>query len=353
MMSIYLDGKILVPAMLLYSLGLLVLQSVSPELFGSQLLFGLIGLAVYLIVSQIDYQILFSLHPIFSVLSTLLLILTFIIGELTRGTHRWLNIGNFTLQPSEIAKPFLLISFAILSLSSLKLTKKYLLQVILVLLPSLLIFFQPDLGSFLVIMAGLLVIQFSRWSLKNILIIFSALFILLFPAYNFALKDYQRDRIITFINPYADPLDKGYHVIQSVISVGSGGSFGKGLGQGSQSQLRFLPEQHTDFIFASLSEELGLVGASLVLILYAFLFYRIYLISQQTPDTACTLICLGILGMLMFQVFVNIGMNIGIAPVTGITLPLMSYGGSSILSLSLLLGTVSSISSQHRQWLSN
>ena len=340
--------SLLVPSALLFFLGLLVLQSVSPDLFGIQLLFGLIALVVYILVSQIDYQIIFSLHPVFSILSTGLLILTFVIGELTRGTHRWLDFGSFSLQPSEIAKPFILVSFAVIlttvSQNLPKITKILLFS----LLPAFLVFFQPDLGSFLVIFSGLLVIQFAKIPFKYVILFILSLSLLSIPSYLWLLKDYQRDRINTFINPYADPLGKGYHVIQSVISVGSGGALGKGLGQGSQSQLRFLPEQHTDFIFASLTEELGLVGGSIVLLLYAVIFYRIYTVSQRTTDPSATLVSLGILRMLFFQVFVNIGMNIGVAPVTGITLPFLSYGGSSLLSLAILLGIVSSISSQNR-----
>jgi len=345
--------KILFPAILIYSLGVLILQSVSPNLFWPQLFFGLISLAVYLLISQLDYQILFSLHTFFSIGVDILLLLTYIIGELTRGTHRWIDLGFFSLQPSEIAKPFLIISFVMLYHTSKKNHFKYFWISILNILPLILIFFQPDLGTFLVSLSGLLIVFFSHWSIKKITLLVGVVSILVLPSYQFILKDYQKDRLISFINPYSDPLGKGYHVIQSVISVGSGGVLGKGLGQGSQSQLRFLPEQHTDFIFSSLSEELGLVGASMILFLYGLIYYRIYKVSQSTSDPIATSVSLGILGMLTFQVFINVGMNIGVAPVTGITLPLMSYGGSSLISSALLLGIVSSISNQNRHRLSN
>lgn len=164
------------------------------------------------------------------------------------------------------------------------------------------------------------------------------------PAIQFGLHDYQKQRLMTFIDPYQDPLGKGYHVIQSIIAVGSGEVVGRGLGHGTQTHLQFLPEHHTDFIFASISEELGFVGSAFCLITYALLFWRIYTISQTVFDAKASLFCLASLAMLAFQTFVNIGMNIGIAPVTGITLPLVSYGGSSLLSVAIILGIVNSIS---------
>jgi len=162
----------------------------------------------------------------------------------------------------------------------------------------------------------------------------------------FIIKPYQRDRILTFVNPYSDPLDRGYQVIQSVITVGSGQFWGRGLGQGTQSQLRFLPERHTDFIFASLSEELGFVGAAFTLILFLIIMWRIYLLSQYATNPVVTLYALGTLTMLSFQIWVNIGMNLGLAPITGITLPFVSYGGSSLVSLGLTLGILTSMNRQ-------
>jgi len=184
----------------------------------------------------------------------------------TRGATRWIPFGNFTLQPSELIKPVLLVAFAAMSVSKLK--NSFLLLILLVAIPVGIIFWQPDLGTSLVIAAGWLPIFFSRTNLKTLTLLFVMVILAAFPTYKFLLKDYQRDRLITFINPYNDPLDKGYHVIQSTIAVGSGGFWGRGLGHGTQSQLRFLPEHNTDFIFAALSEELGFIGSSLVIILF-------------------------------------------------------------------------------------
>ena len=211
-------------------------------------------------------------------------------------------------------------------------------------IPWLIIFMQPDLGTSLVLGIGWIAIFLFRLPLK--LVISSGLVFLLFlvPVYKYALRPYQRDRITTFINPFADPLGNGYHVIQSLIAVGSGQIWGKGLGHGTQSQLRFLPEHHTDFIFASLAEELGLVGSVFVLALFSVILWRLYHISQTSSSLSASLFCLASMSMLCFQIFINIGMNLGLAPVTGITLPFISYGGSSLLSLGILLGVASSIS---------
>jgi rod shape determining protein RodA len=194
-----------------------------------------------------------------------------------------------------------------------------------------------------VISVGWLTIFASKLPLKKIFI--SALVMsAIIPLGWFLLKPYQQQRIRTFIDPYADPLGAGYHVIQSITSVGSGQLFGRGLGHGTQSQLRFLPEHYTDFIFASLSEELGFTGSALIIALYLLILWRVYSISQSTPDPACAHYALGLVSMLFFQIFVNIGMNMGIAPVTGITLPFISAGGSSLLSLAISIGILTSIS---------
>ena len=171
--------------------------------------------------------------------------------------------------------------------------------------------------------------------------------ILIMPVYGFILRDYQRQRLITYVNPYSDPLGNGYHIIQSLIAVGSGGLFGRGLGRGTQSQLRFLPEHHTDFIFASVAEELGFAGSVVIISLFLALLWRIYRISQTTVDNIATVFCLSIASMLTFQIFINIGMNIGLVPVTGITLPFVSSGGSSLISLAIMMGMVNSVSNRY------
>jgi len=162
------------------------------------------------------------------------------------------------------------------------------------------------------------------------------------------LASYQRRRLLTFINPQADPLLAGYNAIQAVITVGSGQLWGRGLGHGTQSHLRFLPERHTDFIFASLTEELGLIGSLLVISLFTLLLWRILVAARQAPDRFGHLICLGVFSSLFSQMFINIGMNIGLLPITGVTLPLLSSGGSSLIATAISLGLVVNIASQAR-----
>jgi len=172
----------------------------------------------------------------------------------------------------------------------------------------------------------------------------SFLFILLAPFGFMILKDYQKERIKHFLNPFADPLGAGYNIIQSIITVGSGGLFGKGFGAGTQSHLAFLPERHTDFIFASFAEEFGFLGSLLVVLLYFFLLQKILKIAKTSRDDFGSYLSYGILFIISFQTFVNIGMNIGILPITGVTLPLFSYGGSSLISTMICLGLIEGVS---------
>jgi rod shape determining protein RodA len=233
-------------------------------------------------------------------------------------------------------------------IASSQIDKKLILLILSVIPPSAIIFLQPDLGTTLVILVGWSTLLLTQISFKTVLVTLVSLSILAAPVYNFLLHDYQRQRIQTFINPYQDPLGKGYHVIQSIIATGSGGFLGKGLGHGTQSQLRFLPEYHTDFIFATLSESFGFIGSLAVVITYMFLIWRIYQISQMAASKSSSFFCIASAALLSFQIFVNIGMNIGLAPVTGVTLPFLSYGGSSLLSLGITIGIINSISVSRR-----
>ncbi len=338
------DWRLFIPILILLSISLTIIKSVAPSEFVSQLLFSFVSIVFFVVFSRIDYQIFFSLFLPEYFLSLIFLVLPYLFGVISRGAVRWLQIGTFSLQPSEIVKPFLIIAFCSIAAGNVK--NKLLWLVLAFLPPGALIFFQPDLGTTLIVLVGWMAIVVTKLSFKNILIILVGLALLAWPMYRFVLHDYQRQRLLTFVNPYTDPLGRGYHVIQSTIAVGSGQWFGRGLGHGSQSQLQFLPEHHTDFVFAALSEELGLFGGSVVLVVMFFLLFRIYQISQSTTDPAAALFSLSVLVILFFQTFVNIGMNIGIAPVTGVTLPFVSYGGSSLLSLGITLGLVSSIANK-------
>ncbi len=335
--SNYFDWWLILPAVLLVILGLTVVRSVFPSLVPYQLAFALIAAVVFVLIALVDYRILQTLHLPIYVGSLIFLITPYIFGSHTRGALRWLQFGQISIQPSELVKPFLLLAFVMMSTRW---------RVVAFVVPALIIFFQPDLGTTLVLTVGWLTVFLANFSFRRIISAGLAVFLLAAPLFWFILKPYQRDRIQTFVNPYTDPLGRGYQVIQSVISVGSGQFWGRGLGQGTQSQLRFLPERHTDFIFASLSEELGFVGASFTLILFLVIMWRIYLLSQSATSSVVTLYALGTLTMLSFQIWVNIGMNLGLAPITGITLPFVSYGGSSLVSLGLTLGILTSMNRQ-------
>lgn len=337
------DWGLITPALLLVCLGLFMLRSVAPAQLVFQSIFVVISALVFLVFALTDYKWFFSLHLPTYLISLGLMVLPFLFGLSSRGAHRWLQFGQVFFQPSELAKPFLLVTFAVLAAS--RLSHKLMWLVISFALPALLIFLQPDLGTMLVLTIGWLTVFIPQIP-RKIFLVGALIFLLVSPATWFLLRDYQKSRLLTFLNPYSDPLGRGYQVIQSTIAVGSGQLWGRGLGQGTQSQLQFLPEQHTDFMFATLSEELGFVGSAAVIFLFALLLAKIYGLATKSTDLAANYYSLGILAMLGFQIFINIGMNMGVAPVTGITLPFLSYGGSSMLSLAITLGLLSSISRQ-------
>mgnify|MGYP001614451458 CR=1 FL=1 len=331
------DWWLAIPIILLLSLGLMILRSTAPEVFWYQLGFAGLGILIWIFISTVDHKIFFAFWVWGFILSIILLILPVLFGNYVRGSYRWISLGPVLLQTSEIVKPLLLI-FVTMAI------RKWYLGIIII--PLFMIWRQPDLGSTLVLAAGVMTMIVSNLSVKRVLLLFGGLSLVVGLTAGFFLHGYQKERLTTFLNPYTDPLDSGYHVIQSVIAVGSGGFWGRGLGKGTQSQLRFLPERHTDFIFATTAEELGFTGCTLILILYFTILWRISTMIKLASNQTDKLFLQGVLGMLIFQIFINIGMNIGIAPVTGITLPFLSYGGSSIVSLMLTFGFVQSISSQ-------
>lgn len=340
------DWGLFLAGILLSAFGLLVIYSLSPATAKEQLVFFAVGLLLYFLVALLDYHYLTSFSRFFYFFILLLVVATHFLGVTVFGSSRWLSVSGINLQPSELSKLAVILVLASF-LSSARYNKNslysYLFSATIVLLPAAVVFFQPDLGTALVILAiwaGMILtagvnFKFLLWS-------FGSLIILAFPFW-LILKDYQRSRIFTFFSPTSDPLGAGYNVIQSIIAVGSGGIIGRGFGRGTQSHLKFLPARHTDFIFASLSEEWGLIGGLILLILFIFLAYRVIKILSQAPDDLGLLIASGVLTMLFFQTTVNIGMNLGLMPITGIPLPLISSGGSSLVMTLFCLGLVQSI----------
>jgi rod shape determining protein RodA len=352
------DWVILFSTLLLLGVGLAVLYSITlnmpPEgglsIFWRQVIFTVFGIAAMFFFAFTDYQTLKSKStPIyFATLIGLVLVLLF--GTTIRGTSGWIGVGIFHIQLVEIAKLTLIIFLAsFISQKKMELgeTGRLVASLILCGIVILLVIKQPDFGSAMVLVGIWLGMTFvSGVSLKKMLIILLAGMIIAAFSW-FQLQTYQKDRIYGLVKfGVVDPQGSGYNVIQSIIAVGSGGMIGKGIGHGSQSQLNFLPEKHTDFIFASIAEELGLLGSFFVIVLYAVMFYRMRKIALNAPDNFGFLIVVGIMLMFFVQIAENIGMNIGIMPVTGIPLPLLSYGGSSLIVILVSIGILLNINSK-------
>lgn len=338
------DLGLVVPIMILVALSLITLFSINFSLFRSQLTFFVVGLIAFLFFSRVNYSTL-KLYaiPIY-VVSVISFILVLALGIESRGSLRWFEIFGFRFQFSEILKPFLAISLSSYLASKENSSLKTFLSVFCLLFPIFfLIFMQPDLGNALIYLAVVVLTLLAFGLPMRFFIGMFFLLIISFPILFRFLHDYQKERIFTFLNP-TDTLGLSYNLIQSIIAVGSGMLFGRGLGLGTQSGLRFLPERHTDFLFATISESLGFVGASIVVLAFVFLLYRIIVISYNQEDLFCKLFGIIVFFFIFIQFFVNIGMNIGILPIVGITLPFASYGGSSLLSSFILVGLLSSIS---------
>jgi len=334
---------IILSSLLLCCIGILVIYSSSKELAIQQLIFTLVGLGIFFLISQVEVKALKGLITPLYLIIILLLLLVFFLGIETRGSVRWIPLGIFNIQPSEFAKPTLVLVLAYFWSKHLPTWKNIFKSLFWVLPVVLLIFKQPDLGSTLTIWAIWLGMLFAaRISLKKILIL-GLILVLTGPITWAFLHDYQKQRITSFLSPESDPLGRGYNLIQSTIAVGSGEIFGRGLGRGTQSRLQFLPEFRTDFIFASISEEMGFLGSLIILSLYFFLIFYCLQIAQKQKEMFNVLIILGVLSQLLFQLFVNVGMNIGLLPITGITLPLISYGGSSLIATLFSLGMIASM----------
>ncbi len=356
---------------------------------------GGIGLTLALFIARSRYELLLQWHWIVYAITNLSLVAVMFIGSTANGAQRWINIAGLQVQPSEFAKLGLIITLAAILHSEPASTMNAVFRVLAIAaVPWVLVFLEPNLGTSLVF--GSITLGMLYWGNANpgwllLLaspIISAILFSVFLPAWfiwviamgvigwrsfswpllgaigalvvnavsgglgNFLwglLKDYQKDRLILFLDPDKDPLGGGYHLIQSRIAIGAGELWGRGLHQGTQTQLRFIPEQHTDFIFSAIGEELGFAGAVCVLFAFWFLCLRLVIIAQNAKDNFGSLIAIGVLSMIVFQTVVNIGMNIGLAPITGIPLPLLSYGRSALLSNFLGIGLVESVANyRHR-----
>lgn len=352
-----LNLKLILIILALQVFGLIVLHSASYNslkiglemIFWKQVIWLSIGWVVFFILTFTQPKLFFKLaYPLYF-LNIILLIITLEYGVSFYGATRWLKISSFYLQSSEIMKLSIILALAKL-LSTYNINnslnfKQLLKPLILMLLPFLLIIKQPDLGTALIILSiGASMLIFFKLEHKVIITAGISLLICTPLAWNFALKSYQKKRIITFIQPHKDPKGIGYNSSQSQIAIGSGQLTGKGFKKGTQSQLHFLPERHSDFIFSVLSEEFGFLGACLCLLLFFLLFSTCLQIAITSLSGFTSLCTVGVVSFIFWQVFINIGMVTGILPVVGTPLPFFSYGGSSIISISAALGILSSIS---------
>lgn len=338
------DWWLFLPAGCLSLLGLLVVLGAAPHEFTQQAVFLGLGIGLFFFIGRLDRSFLTTLVPVWYLLSLLLLVATFIFGMVTRGSTRWLDLGVFRFQPSELTKPFWALSFGWLAGKYDRLaSKETALLLVSFLPPFLLIFRQPDLGSALVLGSLWLGILVAGKTSLKLFLPFVIVILAGLPLFWHLLQPYQQVRITTFLNPEADPLGASYNQVQATIAVGSGGFLGKGLGQGSQAQLEFLPEHQTDFIFATLAEEFGFVGSFGLLVLYGVLLFRLLHLAWQTDDAAGRLSIIGIFTYLWFQTAAHIGINVGLLPVTGITLPFISVGGSSLIASWASLGVVQAL----------
>jgi len=350
------DTPLLIFIILLSSLGLMILYSSSGgslSLVYRQLIHLGLATSVMLVIAQIPPFFLLRSAPILMIIGTILLILVLFFGSSGGGAQRWLDLGFIRFQPSELMKIIVPITIAAI-LSEKTLPPRALsviISLITIALVVLLIAKQPDLGTSLLIGAsGIYVLFFSGFRIRlvkiiwlNLLILSSLLMGSLYIAWNYLLITYQKNRILTLFNPESDPLGSGYHIIQSKIAIGSGGLTGKGLTNGSQSQLDFVPEQSTDFIFSVLAEEMGFLGFILLITIYSLIIYRCFSLSLRCEDNFSRLLGSSLTFVFFTYVFVNIGMVSGLVPVVGVPLPLISYGGSSLITLMASFGIIMSI----------
>lgn len=331
-------GFMTLSGFLLYSAGNLALYPWAAP----QIVRFLIGLVFMILISLVDIRFWLNTANIFYIFSLFLLFIVEIFGFIGMGAQRWINLGLFNIQPSELMKISLVLAIAryfhYRSPFELSHIKTYLTPFFLILAPILLVLKQPDLGTAIIIsMVGFFMIFAAGISWRWLITGFSGFFLFLPLGWTF-LKNYQKNRILTFLNPEKDPLGTGYHIIQSKIALGSGGFWGKGFSGGTQSQLNFLPEKQTDFIFAMFGEEFGFIGTILLLGAYFFLILYGFRITLYNSFAFGRFVALGITSSLFLYVFVNISMVMGLLPVVGVPLPFISYGGTALITLLIGMG---------------
>ncbi len=335
-------SNFLVPSSLLFLFGFFALFGIRTELGFTQLANFFVGLIAFIVLKKIGATFFKTNAKFFYWFFVFLLIMTYVIGLEVKGSKRWIDLYFFHFQASEFFKVFFIMFFAQLFSRKIHSSQEFMLltrSIAYFIIPTIIIFKQPDLGNAMVyVFIFLIMLLFSDISKKHIFPLFGS-FLIFMPLGWFFMKDYQRNRILSFFNPHVEEQRNAYNMIQAVITIGSGKWFGKGLGFGTQSRLYFLPENSTDFAFSSLVEQFGFVGGGIVILLFAILFYMLiqrvlkYIARDDEEGRYKFLYTLGLLAFFVIQVFVNIGMNLGILPIAGIALPFISYGGSLIVTI--------------------
>ncbi len=346
--------------MLLIAFGLLSLFTFSASspfpYFKRQVVWVGIGILLLILSSFLDFHIFRTQGYVvflFYIIVILLLALVLLINSKIRGIEAWLRVGGLAIQPVELAKLVLIILFA--KFFSKRHIEIYRIQLLIIsalylVIPIFLVLLQPDLGSALILASiWVVIVIFSGMKLRHFFLLILLVALLSLGAWGFVLKPYQKARITSFLNPYQDPKGAGYQMLQSMIAVGSGRLWGKGLGYGSQTHLHFLPEAETDFIFAAFAEEWGFIGVVAMLGLFFFVLWRILAIGVVASDSFSRLYTIGFAALIFVQGFIHISMNMGLLPVTGLTLPFVSYGGSSLVTMLVGVGILQNIKINSRR----
>ena len=351
--GIHLDLPLLSALLLLSGFGLIVLYSASgqdiAQVERQAIRIGL-ALLVMLAIAQFPPYTLRRWSPWLYGGGVMLLLAVLIVGESGKGAQRWLDLGIVRFQPSELVKIAvpMMVSWFFAEQPLPPAIRRLMLAIVMVVVPVVMIAKQPDLGTSLLVGSAGVFVLFMAGIPWRLILVMAAAIAAAAPALWYTMRDYQRQRVLTFLNPESDPLGSGYHIIQSKIAIGSGGIYGKGWLNGTQSQLDFLPERHTDFIFAVLAEEFGLAGTVILLGLYLFVILRGLYIATQAQDTFGRLLAGSLTLVFFVYLFVNTGMVTGLLPVVGVPLPLISYGGTSLVTLMAGFGILMSIHTHRR-----
>ena len=353
------DWILYLVTILLVCFGLAVLYSISinqevPDLtrFIRQATFAVVGIFLMFLFNSLDYRFFNSYRVVLYIIGLVLLLAVLVFGQNIRGTTRWFGFFGQTLQPVEIVKLFLIFwlsGYLATQAHRFFQIKPILVSGAFVSVAAILVALEPKIGyAIIFILLWLIMLLVVKVRLLHLITVLLILVLVGGLAWFFVLEDYQKDRILTFVNPSRDPLGRAYNVTQSIIAVGSGQTLGRGLGLGPQSQLNFLPEQETDFIFGVIAEEMGFVGTFLVIAFFTILLYRIWQAARRGRDNFAVFFVLTALVLLAVQIFINIGMNVGLIPVTGIPLPFLSAGGSSLLVSLITIGIIQSVVARSR-----